>query len=87
MELGRFDEAEACYHEALRLAPSDADVHVNLGNILKECGRFDEALACYDLALWLKPGLASARYNRSLALLQAGRWPEGRPARAHRCRR
>src|SRR2546425_908293 len=76
-DLGRFEQAEDSYHEALRLRPGYAEAHTNLGCALKEQGRVEEALACYDLALCLEPGSLSARYNRALTLLQAGRWEEG----------
>ena len=35
---GLYDEAVACYQQALRLKPDDAGVHNNLGNCL--CGRY-----------------------------------------------
>jgi Flp pilus assembly protein TadD len=41
-ELGRLDEAEASYNQAIALKPDYAEAHSNLGNTLKELGRLDE---------------------------------------------
>jgi hypothetical protein len=76
-DLGRFEQAEACYHEALRLNPGYAEAHTNLGCALKELNRVEEALACFDMALRLAPDSHSSRYNRGLTLLQAGQWEQG----------
>ena len=46
-DLGRLDDAIACYRAALRIRPDYADAHHNLGNALKEQGRLDEATAAY----------------------------------------
>ena len=44
-ELGRLEEAEISFTEALNLKPDYTLAHYNLGNILKELGRLNEAEA------------------------------------------
>jgi predicted O-linked N-acetylglucosamine transferase (SPINDLY family) len=63
-ELGRLDEAEASYAQAIALKPDYAEAHSNLGFTLKELGRLDEAEASYTQAIALKPDCASAHSNR-----------------------
>src|SRR5512135_443118 len=48
---GRFAEAEACYREALRLRPDEAETHNNLGAALADQGRLDAAIASYSLGV------------------------------------
>ena len=45
---GEDGEAEACYRRALALRPDQAEVHLNLGNILKAQGAVDAALVSYQ---------------------------------------
>ena len=59
-ELGRLDEAEASYKQAIALKPDFAEAHSNLGITLKDLGRPDEAEASYKQAIALKPDLAGA---------------------------
>jgi tetratricopeptide (TPR) repeat protein len=60
---GRYDEAEADYREAIRLAPDHARAHNNLGGVLHTQGRLDAALACYRKALELDPAQPEANQN------------------------
>ena len=76
-ELGRLDEAEASYTQAIALKPDYAEAHNNLGNTLQELGRLDEAEASYTQAIALEPDYAEAHYNLSIALLNSGRLKEG----------
>jgi hypothetical protein len=62
-ELGRLDEAEASYTQAIALKPDFAEAHSNLGITLKELGRLDEAEASYTQAIALKPDYAVAFWN------------------------
>ena len=62
-ELGRLDEAEASYMQALALKPDYAEAYSNLGNALQELGRLDEAEARYLQALALEPEYAAAQHN------------------------
>jgi Flp pilus assembly protein TadD len=52
-ELGRLDEAEASYTQAIALKPDYAGAHSNLGATLKDLGRLDEAVVSYMQALAL----------------------------------
>lgn len=63
VRLGRLDEAEAHFREALRLAPDDPIAHFNLGNTLVIGGELSGASHHYREALRLDPGLAAARDN------------------------
>ena len=75
-ELGRLDEAEASYTQAIALKPDYAEAHNNLGNTLKELGRLDEAEASYRQAIALKPDYAEAHSNLGNTLQELGRLDE-----------
>ncbi len=62
-ELGRLDEAEASYRQAIALKSDFAEAHYNLGVTLKELGRLDEAEGSYRQAIALKFDFAEAHYN------------------------
>ena len=49
--LGRRDEAERCYRDALARKPEFAEAHNNLGIVLGEMGRPDEAAQCRRIAV------------------------------------
>jgi tetratricopeptide (TPR) repeat protein len=66
-DAGRLSEAEAAYHEALTLAPDDAAIHFNLGNVQWRLGRIAECIASYRQAVRLDPHYAEARHNLGLA--------------------
>lgn len=70
---GNAATAEAFFSQAIRINPSDALAHSNLGNVLLALGRPQEALAAYDRALGLKPDFAGACNGRGNALLELGR--------------
>src|SRR6266702_8908088 len=65
---------EAIYHysEALRLRPSYARAHYNLGNVLNRQGKIQEAIQQYTEALRLQPNLAEAHHNLGATLADAG---------------
>ena len=67
-DLGRFDEAEASYTQAIALKPNFTEAHYNLANTFKELGRFEEAEASYSRAIKFKPECAEA--HRQLASLK-----------------
>lgn len=73
MTQSRFGEAERFYSEAVRIAPSDATLHNNLGAALAQAGRPERAIACFERALQLDPGFVDARDN--LARARAGLRP------------
>ena len=76
-ELGRLDEAEASYRQAITLKPDFAEAHSNLGVTLQELGRLDEAEASYRQAIALKPDFAKA-HNNLLMLIGSMRFNKAR---------
>jgi Flp pilus assembly protein TadD len=72
-----FAEAEACFREALRIDPDDADVLNNLGTAVWEQGRAGESMAYYLRAHQFKPRDFGILNNVGIAL-----WDQGRPERA-----
>ncbi len=78
--IGEHARALEVWREALRLEPSDARPHNNLGVTLTRLGRQREALESYRRAIELDPRYTSAHYN-----LGAARWSMGDFAGALRC--
>lgn len=62
-KLGRFDEAEQAYLEALARRPNNALYHVNLGVLYHRWSRRLDAAAAYRRALSIDPEHRSAREN------------------------
>jgi Flp pilus assembly protein TadD len=64
---GRYGEAVAAYHEAVRCDPEDTDARIRLGLLLRELGHDEEANRAFEEALALRCGAALARpLQRSL---------------------
>jgi tetratricopeptide (TPR) repeat protein len=61
-------EARDAYRQAVRLDPSHADAHVNLGRLLHESGRPEEAAQHYRQALAARPDDCTAAFNLGTAL-------------------
>jgi len=59
-ELGRLEEAQACYQCALVNKPDYVNALINLGTLLKKCERYDEAEAYFQQALTLQVHRADA---------------------------
>jgi predicted O-linked N-acetylglucosamine transferase (SPINDLY family) len=72
-DLGRLEEAEASYRQAISLKPDYAEAHSNLGITLRVLGRLDEAEASYRKAIALKPDFAEAHSNLGGTLRELGR--------------
>jgi len=72
-ELGRLDEAEASFRQAITLEPDLAHAHSNLGITLEELGRLNEAEATCRQAIELKPDYAEAHSNLGAVLTELGR--------------
>jgi Tfp pilus assembly protein PilF/2-polyprenyl-3-methyl-5-hydroxy-6-metoxy-1,4-benzoquinol methylase len=62
--------------KAAALLPGDAEVHSNLGLVLKDLGLVDGAVASYRQALKIKPDFAAAHNNLGNALQSMGRLDE-----------
>ena len=74
--LKKFEDAATTYQKALRLDPSIAEVHFNLGSIYGHMGCTEDAIACYRKALSLKPNLDAAWFNLGFALQEQGQYTE-----------
>ncbi len=74
--LGRRDEAEKSYREALRLDPVYVEAFGNLGVLLFGRGDWDEAERCYRNALAENPDYFEAHVNLSRILFIASRHME-----------
>ncbi len=70
---GKVDQAIACYTQALRFKPADAEAHSNLGHALMSKGRLDEAQIHLERALQINPKLADADFNLATLLSQQGK--------------
>lgn len=75
-ELGRHEEAVACYAKALEIDPRDVNTWSNKGIALAAVGRHDEAIACLDQGIRLNPESAPAWSNKGNVLDSLGRYEE-----------
>lgn len=78
--LGNLAMAREQFEAAVRLAPSNAAIWNNFGNLLGRIGDESAALEAYDRALTLSPRFADAMFNRAILLLQLERRSEARGA-------
>jgi predicted TPR repeat methyltransferase len=75
-DLGRLEEAEASYTQAIGLKPDYVEAHYNLGITLQKLGRLDEAEVSYTQAIVFKPDYAEAHSNLGATLQELGRLDE-----------
>ena len=66
--LGKCQEAIACYDRALEINPGDAETWYNKGNVFKKLGKPQDEMACYDKALEINPRCAAVWINKGIAL-------------------
>jgi hypothetical protein len=64
-ELGRLEDAEASYRQAIALKSDFAEAHGNLGVTLKELGRLEEAIESTKQSLAINPYYTDATINLS----------------------
>ena len=64
--LGRYEQAIACYDEALGSDPNYVNSLVSKGIILSKLGKNEEAVKLYDKALELEPGYSYAMLHRRI---------------------
>ncbi len=69
---GQLRQAEAIFRAALDRGPNLAQLHTNLGNVLRAQSRLDEALACHRRAIELLPNSAEPHANLANVLRQKG---------------
>lgn len=62
--------------EAARLNPTDAALHVTLGNAHYDAQRYAEAAKAYQIALALKPGDSNVQVDYGTSLFYSGRAEE-----------
>ncbi len=74
LKQNRQDDAERCFHEALRLAPDLAAAWIGLARVHEERGIFDEACRAARQALAVRPKQAEAYWR--LAFILRGRLPD-----------
>jgi tetratricopeptide (TPR) repeat protein len=74
VNLGRDDEALACYSRAIEISPRYAAAYCNLGNAQRSLGRLAESVASCRHAIELSPGLADAHGNLGNALRDLGEY-------------
>jgi serine/threonine protein kinase len=73
LDLGRHEEALACFERAMELNSNLDTVWVCKGSALSHLNRLEEAVACCEHATVLNPNMAVAWYNRGLFLSRLGR--------------
>jgi Tfp pilus assembly protein PilF len=64
------------YRQALKINPSYAKAHNNLGCALRGKGQADEAMAEFEQALKIAPDYADAQNNYGVMLARQGRYEE-----------
>lgn len=76
----QFDEAERYFLEAVRLAPTQAEMHFNLGYVRDRQGRHEQAIASFTEAVRLKKTIDRAWYGIGMAHAALGRHEEAAKA-------
>jgi len=72
-EFSSASEAKEAYERAIRIDPTHADAHVNLGRLLHEEGAASEAERHYRAAMNAHPDHETAAFNLGVALEDLGR--------------
>jgi tetratricopeptide (TPR) repeat protein len=78
--LEKYAEAIREFREVIRLQPSHAGAHFDLGRALLEGGRKDEAIREFREAIRLQPSSVEAHFRLGQTLLEEGRQDEARVA-------
>ena len=73
-----YSRAEACYRQAIAVAPELPTAHQALATILDITGRLEEAVQAYDRALQLAPGDALVNTSFGALLTRIGRIGEAK---------
>ena len=72
-DLGRDEEAVACFDKAIEINPKDEKAWVDKGLALYDLGRNEEALACFDKVIEINPKDAAVWSCKSWVLVDLGR--------------
>lgn len=75
-KLGKLQESEQAFCKAMKLAPNDAEIKNNYGNLLKQLGDSNKAMQCFHEALRCRPGFVDAQYNAGLLKLEKKQYAE-----------
>jgi predicted O-linked N-acetylglucosamine transferase (SPINDLY family) len=75
-QLGSWQEAVGCWHEAIAIQPENLDAHFNLGQGLIVLGRYEEALTHFQQILRSRPNDSAAYHGLGFALKQLFRLEE-----------
>lgn len=74
--LQQYESAEAALIRARELAPQNADVQFQLGNLYHATDRIHSAIHRYERCVELRPDYAAAHGNLGVAYFELERWPE-----------
>lgn len=74
VQQGDNDAAQAALERALQIAPNDAEILNNLGQIYQNKKQLSKALNAYRKAAKLNPDYAEIWYNQGLILQKLGQW-------------
>jgi tetratricopeptide (TPR) repeat protein len=74
--LGRVEEAVACFARATALAPQHPSLLKDMGDVLLRCERWTEAETLYQQVLARQPRFVHARLQRAICLARLGRYDE-----------
>jgi tetratricopeptide (TPR) repeat protein len=75
-EMGRYEDAIACYDEVIKARADDNSAWQGKGFCLNRLGLPEEAIKCYDVVLQLDHGSLWARNNKGWSYIQLGRYQE-----------
>ena len=76
VELGRFDESQKTYTEALKLEPNLAEIHNNLGLLYLRMKKLDDAVVSFQEAVKKNVNYALAYVNLGKALIDLERFDD-----------
>ncbi len=80
MQAGDVARAEACFREAVRIAPDFAEGYANLGFLLDRRGVTDGAESCYRRSIELNPAYSETHLNLGALLAKEKRFTEAEAA-------
>ena len=77
-QLGKLEDAAACFEKLLTLRLNSAEAFDNLGNTLRDLGRLEESAASHERAIALRPDSAKAYNNLGYTQRKQGKLAESR---------